>query len=215
MSWTDIEDIGALEEGFILDITFLNTYRNAFYEKFNFINIGLNLPAEIDPTKGFILTRAYALQFFGVMRHLILNVQWIKEIRFNNPQDYGALDDDTDDVWQDYEIEAHIGSYSYDILTDSSLGAYKMEDLFGATLWNAVYKLYKDVFVYIESNMIKSSFMSWEQYGTASSPLLTEDCSPGSGTGCLVTPLNDYCTDQEELEATLLDSGSGRETIRV
>jgi len=214
-SWSDIGDPGNLTAGYTIDIKFLNTYINALKERFDFLAINVSNLQEIDNTQGYILTKAEVVNILGTLRPIILFIDWIKQDRYDNPETYLAMDDDTTGIWTNAEIEVLIGSYAYNILTDSNLNSYNIVDLLNHDVWNAIYILYRDVFLYVESRELSSSFLSWERWGVADNPLDSDSCGTGNGTGCISALLSAHGSTYEGFTSTLQASGSGNFNMYV
>ena len=220
--WADIVNAGEIEAGYVLDIKFFNAYINALKEKSQFINRSLVAGLDtIDDTKSFIPTKSFIQDIIESYRLFMVVIDWIKADRFDNPGNYGPIDDDSTGVWTQAEIETHIGSTAYNIINDPYDSSLTIVDLNSATVWNALYKLYKDIFIYVDQREIRSSVLSWEDYGAGDTGLIDnlQNCpavNPGSDS-CITTDLETFATNYESSISPMpvINSGSGRKMMEA
>lgn len=210
-SWSDVPNIGNLQAGFLLDINFFNTYINALKEKANITTGSLHGNIDtIDDTQGFLLTFQFLKELLDSYGGFMKNITWIKKPRFDDPKSYTPIDGSTDQVWTQAEIETLITTPFYDILDNPYDSSLSYKDLLDADLWNAIYTLYKDVFIYYEQRHMNSSIVTWENYyiPTATGFQFSNTC-PAGDRSCMNTYQNNFVTTYENASIILLSSGNG------
>lgn len=180
--WTDIEVedqvLGEFESGYILDIKLINTYIKAHNEKANIVNVPkldpiiteIEIPEEdrdepteevpIPPTTEDagpyfwnFLKLSSLLQGYG---RLMNNVIWVKKSVFDDPLSIDSVTSTPAGKFTEDDIITIIGQQNFDILSDP-FDNWTLKELQSVEVFNAMYQLYSQVFVYVERRSIPTS----------------------------------------------------------
>lgn len=168
--WDDLaQPAGSLEPGYMLDVTLVNTYIKAINERARYCGfIGISpsnepLPeipedacifhykkVDLNGSQPWLFQGDYvSILFYRVWS--MMNKTWVKQSVWDDPLSTQGVSVDVDASWSLDEMKDLIGEDYFNILSDPYAPGIKLTDFYSAGMFNAIYQLYSEVFIYIES----------------------------------------------------------------
>ncbi len=181
--WTDInipedQTLGELESGYIMDINLINTYIKAHNEKANVVSVPqleaivteIDIPEEDrdEPTEEVPIppeTRDAGPYFWNFAKlssllqgygRLMNNITWVKKSVFDDPLSVDSVTSTPAGKFTEDDIIGIIGQQNYDILSDP-FDNWTLKELQSVEVFNAMYQLYSQVFIYVERRSIPNN----------------------------------------------------------
>jgi len=187
--WDDIEvdgqSLGELEPGYIIDIKLINTYIKAYNEKANIVEVPridpivteIDIPEEDqeEPTPEnpnppttmdagpYIWNYSKLTELVQGYGRLMNNITWVKESVFLDPLSVDSVYITQTGQFVEADFILLIGQLNYDILSDP-FDDWRLKDIQSASMLNAMYKLYSEVFIYVERDSIPNSRWSLKRH---------------------------------------------------